>query len=160
MPESYGLAPLECEALLRAGIVGRVAFMAPSGPAIVPVNYAVVDDAIMVRTSPDSLLGAYCPDAAFAFEVDQFDYPNGRGWSVVARGHARIVHPSERGRLRAVGEPRPWAEGPKSTTLRLQWNELTGRKLGSGWDPLEHLTVRRAVSHGPMTPVEWRSVGP
>ena len=55
-----------------------------------PVNYAVVDDAIIVRTSPYSLLGTYGRDAHAGFEVDQFDYELKRGWSVVVRGRGEL----------------------------------------------------------------------
>ena len=81
----------ECERLLRAGVAGRIAIATPTGPHIIPVNYSVVDEAIVVRTSPYSLLGSYGRDTTLAFEVDQFDYENQRGWSVVARGRGDFV---------------------------------------------------------------------
>ena len=43
MPDLHELRYSECEALLRAGVAGRVAFVDDSDrPMIVPVNYAVV----------------------------------------------------------------------------------------------------------------------
>ena len=72
-------------------MVGRVAISTPTGPHIVPVNYAVVDEAIIVRTSPYSLLGTYGRDTMVAFEVDGFDHELERGWSVQARGRVEAV---------------------------------------------------------------------
>lgn len=146
MPDSRELSYSECEALLRAGVTGRVALSTPGGPQILPVNYSVVDGAIIVRTSPYSLLGTYGRDTTLAFEIDYFDHPNQRGWSVVARGRADIVQdPTELARIRSVWEPQPWASGVRSLFVRLRWNELSGRQLGAGWDPMRDLAVRRVV---------------
>ncbi|CAN5683524.1 hypothetical protein BH11ACT8_BH11ACT8_31780 [soil metagenome] len=125
----------ECEDLLRAGVAGRIAFSTPDGPHIVPVNYAVVDDAIVVRTSPYSLLGTYGRDAQLAFEVDLLDHAGERGWSVLVRGRARAVtDPSFIARVRARWPQLPWASGTRTLLLRLSWTDVTGRRLGSGWD--------------------------
>ena len=146
MPDSRELSNAECEALLRSGVAGRIALSTPSGPHIVPVNYSVVDDAIIVRTSPYSLLGTYGRDTTLAFEVDQFDYENQRGWSVVARGRSDVVHDAaELDRIRSVWSPQPWASGVRSLFVRLHWSELSGRRLGAGWDPLREMPVHRVI---------------
>ena len=146
MPESRELSYSECEALLRAGVTGRVAMTTPAGPQIVPLNYSVVDGAVVVRTSPYSLLGTYGRDGLLAFEIDHFDHAHQRGWSVVARGPADVVsEPQELQHIRAVWEPRPWAGGVRMLFIRIRWTELTGRQLGTGWDPMHDLEVRRTV---------------
>ncbi len=146
MPESHELSQDECAELLRAGVAGRIAISSPTGPHIIPVNYSVVEDAIIVRTSPYSLLGTYGRDTTLAFEIDQFDYPNQRGWSVLARGRGEVI--LDRDELEQIGAewpPHPWAAGVRSLVLRLRWTELTGRRLGHGWSPMEDLPVRRVV---------------
>lgn len=146
MPDSRELSYSECEAFLRAGITGRVAMSTPGGPQIVPVNYSVVDNAIIVRTSPYSLLGTYGRDTTLAFEIDHFDHANQRGWSVVARGRADVVHDqAELDHIRNVWEPRPWASGVRTLFVRIRWTELSGRQLGTGWDPRSEMPVRRVV---------------
>ncbi len=146
MPESYELDQVECQRLLRAGVAGRIAVVAPDGPHILPVNYSVVDDAVVVRTTPYSLLGTHGRDARVAFEVDQFDHEYQRGWSVQARGRLEVVQDVEElDRIQQVMAPRPWAGGARTLYLRLPWTELTGRRLGAGWDPLQQLPVRRAA---------------
>lgn len=147
MLESVEMSRTECEDLLRSGVAGRVAVSTPAGPHIVPVNYSVVDDAIVVRTSPYSLLGTHGRDAVLAFEVDYFDYPHQRGWSIVARGRSEVVTDSgDLDHIRAVWEPRPWAAGARNLFLRLPWTDLTGRRLGTGWQPADEAPVRRHVS--------------
>ena len=147
MAESRELSSRECLTLLRAGVAGRIALATPTGPQIVPVNYSVVDDAIIVRTSPYSLLGTHGRDTTFAFEIDGFDPTNERGWSVQARGRSEAVTDrDDLAAIRAVAEPQPWAgNGGRALYLRLRWTELTGRKLGSDWDPVSHLPASRSA---------------
>ena len=112
MNESFDLSTTECEELLRAGLVGRVAACTPNGPHIIPVNYSVVDDAIVLRTTPYSLLGSQARGTVLALEVDQFDYEYHRGWSVVARGRGDVVvDPDELEHIRETWNPAAWAAG-------------------------------------------------
>lgn len=146
MPESRDLSTSECETLLRSGVAGRVALVTPTGPHILPVNYSIIDSALVIRTSPYSVLGTYGRDTTLAFEVDEFDHARQRGWSVVARGRAEPVHdPEEIEHIRRVRDPRPWISGSRTLFLRLHWTEITGRQLGSGWDPVRELAVRRTI---------------
>lgn len=131
MAESLELTHDECEELLRAGVTGRVAVSTPDGPHIIPVNYSVVDDAIIVRTSPYSLLGAYGRGSVLAFEIDDFDHEYHYGWSVVARGRAgQVTDPGEIEHIRQIRQPRPWAAGSRNMHIRVPWTELSGRRLG------------------------------
>jgi uncharacterized protein len=149
MAMSYELSRDDCARLLKAGVAGRVAIAAPDGPHILPVNYAVDvtadgDEAILVRTTAYSLIGTYGRGAPLCFEVDQFDHELKRGWSVVIRGRASFVDDHEDlARIARSWEPRPWAEGQRNLVVRIPWTEVTGRQLGGGWDPWEHLPVRR-----------------
>ena len=146
MPEAYELSYRQCEAILRAGVVGRIAVWADGGPHIMPMNYSVVEEAIIMRTAPDGVLGRNAPHASVVFEVDHFDYAYHRGCSVSARGETEIVKDrAELAHVDSVWEPRPWARGDRSLVLRLPWTELSGRQLGHGWDPMSELPVRRTV---------------
>lgn len=138
MVDSHELSTSQCETLLRAEVAGRVALSTPTGPQITPVNYAVVDDAIIIRTTPDSVLGTHCRDMTLAFEIDGFDRPRERGWSVHARGRAEVVTDrDELAHICTVADRPPWASGTRSMYLRIRWNELSGRQLGRLWDPIE-----------------------
>jgi nitroimidazol reductase NimA-like FMN-containing flavoprotein (pyridoxamine 5'-phosphate oxidase superfamily) len=148
MPYSRQLATSECEALLRGGVVGRVAVSTPGGPHIVPINYSIVGSAIILRTTPYSVLGSHGRDSLLAFEVDYFDHAHKRGWSVVARGRADVVH--ERVELNEIERswpPQPWVTGPRPLFLKLAWNEISGRQLGDDWDPHQTLP-QHAAPHG------------
>ena len=146
MAESRELGARECLTLLRSGVAGRIAMSTPTGPHIVPVNYSVVEDAIVVRTSPYSLLGTYGRETMLAFEIDGLDPAKERGWSVQARGRAETVTDrDDLAAIRTAAEPQPWAGGRRSLYLRLRWTELTGRKLGSDWDPVRDQPVSTRV---------------
>lgn len=145
MAEIVELTYEECERLLRAGVFGRMVVNRPTGPEIVPVNYVAIDDAVLVRTSPGSLLDRYADRAALVFEVDDANYDRWHGWSVVARGRGRRISPEQltEAERRAPGPP-PWVTRAEESWIRLSWVTLTGRRLGDGWSPLAEMPVRRA----------------
>jgi nitroimidazol reductase NimA-like FMN-containing flavoprotein (pyridoxamine 5'-phosphate oxidase superfamily) len=144
MPSVTPLSAARCERLLRAGVFGRVAFQTPSGPEIVPVNYAVLDDAIVIRTEPTSLLGKHADGQSLVFEIDLVDYPRWQGWSVVAKGTGQRLATDDLGP--PTTRPRPWADGQRTVIVRLAWTELSGRRLGSGHGELSALPVRQVLS--------------
>jgi hypothetical protein len=146
MKEPFELSAEDCRELLSTGHVGRIAMCTPVGPHIIPVNYGIVDDTIVFRTSPYSVLGGHARGSILALEVDQFDYERQRGWSVVARGRAEAVtRADELHHIKDVWEPRAWAAGQRNLFLRIRWSELTGRQLGPGWHPVGDVPVRRVV---------------
>jgi len=145
--ESIAMPEEECEALLRLGVFGRVAVATSTGPHIFPINYSVVDDAIVMRTTPYSVLGTHGRNRMLAFEVDELNREYQRGWSILARGRAEVVtDDGDLRHIREVWDPRPWAGGTRNLYLRLPWTELSGRKLGRGWSPEAELPYRRRVS--------------
>ena len=92
MPESHELSKDQCAALLRAGVAGRSPSPRPTGPHIIPVNYSVVDGAIVSARRRTACSAPTAADTTLAFEIDQFDYPtSGAGvwWHAVAR---EVVH--------------------------------------------------------------------
>lgn len=134
----------KCEELLRASIVGRVAFNTAEGPQIIPVNYTTVDDAVVFRTTPYSQLGTHASGSALAFEIDHVDYDDHKGWSVLATGVGELL--DDPGELAAAGpfwNPKPWAAGARVLYVRMRWTRLTGRRIGGGWTRDNEVPVRR-----------------
>ena len=146
MSEPVELTVEECLELLSGGIVGRVAMCTPMGPRIVPLNYAMYDDAIVFRTTPYSELGTYGSNTDLAFEIDHLDYEKQEGWSVVAIGRASLVEDADELReIRAGWDPTPWAAGRRHLYIRLRWRDITGRRLGGDWTRGSMMPVRRAL---------------
>lgn len=120
------LSRAECFELLAGQELGRLAWVeAGDSVAMVPVNFAVDDEAIVFRTAPGSKLAAVVADRAFAFESDAI--VGEEGWSVVVRGHARLLDPVEEGRLEQLGL-RAWLGGEKPHLVSLAADEVTGRR--------------------------------
>jgi hypothetical protein len=129
-PLLYELNPEECVRLLASGGVGRLAFWGPAGQEIIPVNFTLVDDAIVCRTAPCSELGWDGPGTEAAFEADGLDPGHKTGWSVVARGRLQVVDSqAEVAAIKLGGDPQPWAGGVRHLYLKLVWRELTGRRI-------------------------------
>lgn len=138
------LAPDECERLLRRGTFGRVGLVADRGPEIVPVNYVVDDHVVVVRTVPEGVLARHGHGRPLVLEVDWVDDDRWHGWSVVARGTGEVVADAPDV---APGRPRvrPWADGERTSELRLAWTELSGRQVGAAWDTEAGLYSRRTT---------------
>lgn len=136
MNEPVELTREECVARLAAGAVGRVALSTPDGLRIVPVNYVVHDESVVIRTAAYTELGLHGPDSEAAFEIDHLDEDRRQGWSVVAVGRLERMS-SERLEELRDNRPEPWAGGQRHLVLELAWRELSGRRLGSEWDPLD-----------------------
>jgi nitroimidazol reductase NimA-like FMN-containing flavoprotein (pyridoxamine 5'-phosphate oxidase superfamily) len=144
MNEALDLNRDECVRMLRAGVAGRVALTTPTGPHIVPVNYTIIDDATVLRTTPYSILGTYGRGTMLAFEIDHFDVEHRHGWSVVARGRAQLVDDAaELEEINRVWPARPWARGQRNLVLRIPWAEVSGRRLGDDWDPWAEAPLKR-----------------
>lgn len=146
MAEPVELTVDECVDLLNGGVFGRVALSTPVGPRIVPVNYAMYGDDIVFRTTPYSELGTYGWNVDAAFEIDEVDYDEQRGWSVVAVGRLTIVDdPDELADIRRNWDPRPWAQGARRLYLKLAWRSLTGRRLSVEWSRSPMSAERHAL---------------
>lgn len=136
----------ECLELLHRGVFGRVALSTPMGPRIVPVNYAMYEDAIVFRTTPYSELGTYGWNTDLAFEIDHVDYEKHQGWSVVAVGRASLIEdPHELNDIRTRWDPTPWAAGRRHLYIRIDWRDLTGRRVGDDWTAENMMPVRRSL---------------
>ncbi|MFJ3306700.1 pyridoxamine 5'-phosphate oxidase family protein [Streptomyces sp. NPDC086549] len=128
-PQLRDLGPDECRAGLSTHGVGRVAVTTPDGPAVVPVNYEVIDGAIAFRTAPDSVPAA-AVGKEVAFEVDHLDDALSQGWSVLVVGTAQVVtEPDTVRRLSEGAHTAPWAGGRRDMWVSIQPTRLTGRRI-------------------------------
>jgi nitroimidazol reductase NimA-like FMN-containing flavoprotein (pyridoxamine 5'-phosphate oxidase superfamily) len=128
-PELLELDPEECRARLATHGVGRVAVSTPRGPAIVPVNYAVVDGAVVFRTAPDAA-PALAGGTEAAFEVDHIDEALSQGWSVLVVGRAEYVTDAAAiQHLADEARTRPWAGGDRELWVRIAPEQVTGRRI-------------------------------
>jgi nitroimidazol reductase NimA-like FMN-containing flavoprotein (pyridoxamine 5'-phosphate oxidase superfamily) len=125
----------ECLRLVSQGIIGRLAFVGQYDLTVLPVNYRLVDGAIVFRTEQDSLTGEDLrtgiehADYKVAFEVDEFDEATRDGWSVLIQGPAHhIDSDAEQAAVQAAGVE-PWAPGAKQHFVRITPVRITGRRV-------------------------------
>lgn len=124
----HSLTRDECYALLSEAGFGRLAYIARAGvPDIVPVNYALDGDDLLIRSGPGPKLQAAERHEVVAFEVDAVDALSRTGRSVVVVGRAERLRPAEQQRLRTG--PAAWAAGPRRSVIRIRPQRVTGRRL-------------------------------
>ncbi|MEU6096901.1 pyridoxamine 5'-phosphate oxidase family protein [Streptomyces sp. NPDC047079] len=128
-PEFTEMTIQECRDMLLSHGVGRLAVPTVSGPEIVPVNYTVVDGAVVFRAAPGTV-PSQASGTQVAFEVDRIDAAFSQGWSVLVRGHASTVtDPDSVRRLEDHAYSEPWAGGQRDLWIRIETLSLTGRRI-------------------------------
>lgn len=122
------LGTAECWRLLESERLGRLALVDAAGePRIYPVNFAVSDGVIHLRSADDAKLRFLRSRPAVAFEIDGED--TGDRWSVVVLGHAfRVDRDAEIRRARATGL-RSMSPEPKPYVVRILPRSVTGRRF-------------------------------
>lgn len=132
---SVELDPAHCRALLGSAGTGRVAVSTALGPQVAPVGYAVVNESIVVWTSPFSVVARCAPGTFVAFEVDSIDAETREGWYVQARGRAELLSDPEVTQQLVTRLPRqqnPWQQRTRHCIV-IRWSELSGQGVGSRW---------------------------
>jgi nitroimidazol reductase NimA-like FMN-containing flavoprotein (pyridoxamine 5'-phosphate oxidase superfamily) len=122
-----------CLQLISRGGIGRIAYNSRSGPAVLPVNYALHDGAVVFRTAEHSPLdedlrtGIAGAEYKVAFEIDDIDLVKQLGWSVLIQGPAHHVTAAERDA--ALKGVEAWAPGERELFVRIVPSRITGRRI-------------------------------
>jgi nitroimidazol reductase NimA-like FMN-containing flavoprotein (pyridoxamine 5'-phosphate oxidase superfamily) len=125
----------QCLKLISEGGIGRIAYVGRFGPAVLPVNYELLDRAVVFRTAANSPLdedlrtGIADADYKVAFEIDSIDMATQQGWSVLIQGPAHHVTGTAEDAVRRTGVE-PWAPGPRELFVRIVPSRITGRRVG------------------------------
>lgn len=125
----------ECLKLISGGGIGRIAYTSRFGPAVLPVNYAWHDGAVVFRTAEhgpldeDLRTGIRDADYKVAFEIDSIDPAARQGWSVLIQGPAHHVTGTAEEAVRQTGVE-SWAPGDRELFVRIVPSRITGRRVG------------------------------
>ena len=120
----------ECYELLQGESVARFAYVARAGvPDIVPVNYALDGEDVLIRSGPGPKLQAAERREIVAIEVDSIDRRDHTARSVVVAGRAERVQAAEADALEERLAGTPWAAGPRRHVIRVRPTRVTGRRL-------------------------------
>ena len=119
----------ECLRLLATATLGRVGISAAALPVILPVNFRLIGDNIVFRTTSGTKLDAATRGSVVAFEVDAMDPFEHTGWSVMVTGVARQV--TEAAELDAVRPERVarWAPLGDDRVVSVSTDMITGRRI-------------------------------
>ena len=126
----------QCLSLIAGGGIGRIAYASRFGPAVLPVNYALQDGAVVFRTAAhgpldeDLRTGIADADYKVAFEIDSIDSAAREGWSVLIQGPAHHVTGSGEDAVRQAGIE-SWAPGDRELFVRIVPSRITGRRVGA-----------------------------
>jgi nitroimidazol reductase NimA-like FMN-containing flavoprotein (pyridoxamine 5'-phosphate oxidase superfamily) len=125
----------QCLSLIAGGGIGRIAYASRFGPAVLPVNYALQDGAVVFRTAAhgpldeDLQTGIADADYKVAFEIDSIDPAVHGGWSVLIQGPAHHVTGTGEDAVRRAGIE-SWAPGDRELFVRIVPSRITGRRVG------------------------------
>ena len=123
------LTEAQARELLAGGEVGRIGITIGALPAIFPVNYRVIDGAIVFRTAPGSKMSAAAQGTVVAFEVDDYQVADHSGWSVLAVGRAEVVDDPELALKAHAARLEPFAGGTRTAIVRIEPVFVSGRRL-------------------------------
>lgn len=121
------LSESECWSLLRSAEYGRLAIAIENHPDIFPVNHLVDGNTVVFRSAAGTKLAAAVLGRTVAFEVD--GHENGIAWSVVVKGRARLVERMTEYLDAELLPIRPWLEGPKPNIVRIEPDDVSGRRF-------------------------------
>jgi nitroimidazol reductase NimA-like FMN-containing flavoprotein (pyridoxamine 5'-phosphate oxidase superfamily) len=129
------LSEAECWELISAGGIGRIGYSGRYGPMIQPVNYEVLDQAIVFRTAEHSTMGEDLrtgiahAEYLVAFEIDDYDMDAHAGWSVLIQGDAHYVESEAEKAAAMQTGVEAWVAGERNLFLRIIPAHVTGRRV-------------------------------
>ncbi|MBM7366682.1 pyridoxamine 5'-phosphate oxidase family protein [Gordonia hydrophobica] len=132
------LSPEQSWELLEGSVLGRLAVSADGMPDVFPVNIYAANGKVLFRTTEGTKLADLAANNNAVIEADSFT--SRIGWSVVAKGRARIlVDPAEIDA--AENSPlRTWVWPKKTINVELDVTQITGRRFIFGSDPEREIT--------------------
>ena len=113
---------------------------------MLPVNFVIDGDHIVLRSAPGTKLTAALANAVIAFEADSIDAMNHAGWSVLAQGMSRVIDdPVEFKPARRL-PLRPWANEEADQFIVIDLQRVSGRRLCQ-WERLALLPDHVRLDH-------------
>jgi len=116
-----------CWDLLHGVSVGHLAVLVDGYPEVFPVNYKVDQQSVIFRTGEGTKLRAAGGPLAVALEADGHD--DSKAWSVLVKGKAVILEPTQELLAGAALTLFPWQAGEKDHFVRIVPTSVTGRRF-------------------------------
>ncbi|WP_127129945.1 pyridoxamine 5'-phosphate oxidase family protein [Georgenia sp. SYP-B2076] len=130
-PDTYleGLSRADCLRLLATVPIGWLAYCGSGRPHLVPVNFVVHENEVVVATGYGGKLAAAARDAVMAFGVESIDVGNRTGWSVTVTGRAQLMGDP------LVNAARPavdsWVIREEAISIAIGIEDISGRRIAT-----------------------------
>jgi len=118
----------ECLDLLCTQAVGRVGLSVGALPVVLPVNFVVDGEHIILRTGFGTKLSAALRNAVVCFEVDDIDQRDQTGWSVLVTGTAHELVGTDAAHA-ATLPLRPWPGSTADHLVAISIDLVSGRRI-------------------------------
>jgi uncharacterized protein len=119
----------DCLRLLDTVPVGRVGFYADGEVVILPVNFVVDGQDVILRTGAGSKLSSLASSSLAGFEADEYDARTHSGWSVVVSGRTEEVESDDEvRRLNDLGLQSWGSAADEPHWIRIRPTSITGRR--------------------------------
>ncbi|MEP9392210.1 pyridoxamine 5'-phosphate oxidase family protein [Gordonia sp. VNK1] len=119
--------------LLGSKQLGRLAVSVGGQPDIFPVNYYSDEGRIVFRSAEGTKLSELVVNEHVAFEVDE--YTDDGGWSVVAKGTARVLARGDEIAEADTLPLTPWVPTIKYNYVEISVGDITARRFEFGPEP-------------------------
>ena len=112
---------------------GRLALSVANDPDVFPINYLAHERKLLLRTNPGTKLAELTLNDSVAFEIDGI--AEEEAWSVVLKGHARVV--GSQTEIDALSELplSPWLQTLKYTFVEIIPMSIRGIRFPLGTEP-------------------------
>jgi nitroimidazol reductase NimA-like FMN-containing flavoprotein (pyridoxamine 5'-phosphate oxidase superfamily) len=122
------LTTARCLELLGTAQIGRLAWCDEGRILVLPVNFVLDGDDVIIRSAAGAKLAAARRGRQFAFEVDDVEPALHTGWSVVLTGPGQLV--TEEAEARRLAEMvHPWSRAERPNVVRITADQVTGRRV-------------------------------
>jgi nitroimidazol reductase NimA-like FMN-containing flavoprotein (pyridoxamine 5'-phosphate oxidase superfamily) len=133
------LSETESWNLLSSVALGRLVTSVDGEPEIFPVNFVVQHRTVLFRTAEGTKLVSAAINNRVLFEADEHGVTE--GWSVIVRGHARLLRTNEEIDEAQRAQLLPWIATVKQHFVRIRPLSITGRRFVFGSEPDREFNV-------------------
>ena len=127
------LTPDAALELMSSQQLGRLVVRLTNDFDLYPVNFVVNEGKIYFRSAEGSKLFTVALNEQVLFEAD--DHTDGKAWSVIVKGHARILEGSEEIQKADTLPLKPWIPTLKYNYVEITPDTVSGRRFQLGDEP-------------------------
>ena len=128
-PEIKELGVHDCWRYLRSTSLCRIAFSEGDAVENYPVNFVPTNGTLLIRTGQGTKLASLADRKVVAVEADGMNQYGTIAWSVIIKGHAKVVTDAEEVQDAMEAGLSPWQPGQKNVLIRITPQDISGRRF-------------------------------